>query len=113
MIGRAAGVITVSESIADELMRRYPISRPTVVLNAPELDNAETTTPGLREYLQLGEEQSLAIYVGKLARHRGLTACVRALADMADLHFACIGPSDPEFAASLQQQAAELGVAER
>ncbi len=77
---RAAAVLTVNGSLADELERRLDIPRPSVVLNAqvawippePPLDN-------LREALSLAPATPVVLYHGGFMRDRGLPELIAAM----------------------------------
>lgn len=88
---RCDAVLTVSDSIADWLERRYSIPRPHVVLNAPRSPTARTT-PGIRRVLGLDNSVPLVVYVGLVTVDRGLELCVEALRDLPDVHLATVGP---------------------
>lgn len=75
---RADAVITVSDSIADALARRYGIPRPHVVRNCPE-PAALSGEPHLRRRLGLPLEVPLVLYHGGLSPHRGLHRLIESL----------------------------------
>ena len=76
---RATSILTVCESIAEEIEQRNGVSRPTVLLNCP-------ATPAplpagrnlLRESLGIEEEEPILLYQGGFAPHRGLPTAVLA-----------------------------------
>lgn len=73
---RAAGVITVNPSIADELSRRYGVD-PVVVMNCPPL--SDVRRPGLmRARLALGGRPVL-LHHGSLSDGRGIRHTIDAL----------------------------------
>lgn len=82
-IKHAARVFTVNESIAEEMVRRYGIEKPTVVLNA--LDPPAGFEPGagrydlLRPRLGLAPGWRLVLFQGGLSRHRNLHTLVEAM----------------------------------
>jgi glycosyltransferase involved in cell wall biosynthesis len=117
-IGRCDGIITVSGSIADHLAATYGIERPAVVCNAPDLRAAAEAAKGLgndsiRARLALSEDQPLVVYVGYVAKNRGLDVALEALARMPGVHLAALGPARPEVLQELHQLAASLQVTER
>jgi glycosyltransferase involved in cell wall biosynthesis len=86
---RADHVLTVCDSIAAELERRYAIARPTVLLNCPATANGasadrQTGAPG--EFVSHMTHKSpdgadgepIVLYQGGFAPHRGLETLVRA-----------------------------------
>ncbi|MEF8716483.1 MAG: glycosyltransferase family 4 protein [Candidatus Accumulibacter necessarius] len=116
LIRRAAAVITVCESIADWLSRKYGIARPTVILNTPALDTSGsggTCTETLRSHLGLGDSEKLAVYVGAVTIDRGLENCVEALQYAPGIHMALVGSRYSVTEELLVRLADELGVSER
>ena len=113
LIGRAARVITVSDSIAAHLARVCEIPLPVVVMNSPNLAEQRAALRGLRAQLALAVEVPLAVYVGRLAPQRGVDQVLPVLSAWPQLHLACVGGRDASFAASLVQRAQALGVAAR
>lgn len=77
----ADAVVTVNESIADELAVRYRIDRPTVVMNCPPLgpEPMDRLASPLRTTLGLGE-RLVVLHHGQLAEGRGLREAIAALA---------------------------------
>ncbi len=80
LIGRATAVITVNDSIADELAKRYGVARPIVLRNCPRVGAAPPTREGsgLRAKVGLGPDVPLVLYQGMFMPHRGLENLVRA-----------------------------------
>ena len=82
LAGRADHVLTVCDSIAGELERRYGIARPTVLLNCPAAamaGSAEDAAEMLRTRAGLnGSGDPVVLYQGGFAPHRGLDTLVRA-----------------------------------
>ncbi len=81
MIRRATRVVTVCESIADELERRYRVPHPMVVLNAAPADDrpAEGGHEALRNKVGLeASDQPLILYHGGFAPNRGLEELIEA-----------------------------------
>jgi glycosyltransferase involved in cell wall biosynthesis len=81
LIGRADHVITVCESIADELSARYRIAKPTVLLNCPprpQITSDRDSDP-LRERIDLADRTvPIVLYQGGFTANRGLPQLVRA-----------------------------------
>jgi glycosyltransferase involved in cell wall biosynthesis len=71
---RADHVLTVCDSIAAELERRYGVRRPTVLLNCPAAPGANGRPPGGRG----GKREPIVIYQGGFAPNRGLQTLVRS-----------------------------------
>ena len=78
LIKSADHVITVSDSIGEELKRRYPIKRLTVILNAP---SCRTVRHGLslRDELKIPEFNKIIIYVGNITINRGLEELIQSI----------------------------------
>lgn len=116
LIRRAAGVITVCESIADWLSRKYGIDRPTVILNTPAFDMSEssgTYSETLRTHLGLTDNEKLAVYVGAVTIDRGLENCVEALQYAPGIHLALVGSRYSVTEELLVRLANQFGVSER
>ncbi|MGA3058017.1 MAG: glycosyltransferase [Candidatus Limnocylindrales bacterium] len=73
---KADAVITVNESIAEELRRRYGV-RPLVVMNCPLLGPARKTGK-LRDHLELGS-RPVVLFHGGLSSGRGVEQLVDSL----------------------------------
>jgi glycosyltransferase involved in cell wall biosynthesis len=113
-IGRADAVVTVSDSIAAELARRYGVAKPGVILNAPDYPAAEDEDPvDLRRELDLPADARIALYLGGIVQHRGLEQLIEAAALRPDLAVVMLGPSGDAYRASLEQLAAAHGVSAR
>ena len=116
LIRRAARVITVCESIADWLSRKYGIDRPTVILNTPAFDMSEsagTYSETLRTHLGLTDSEKLAVYVGAVTIDRGLENCVEALQYAPGIHLALVGSRYSVTEELLVRLANQFGVSER
>lgn len=113
LIKRAARVITVSDAIAAYLARVCDILLPVVVMNSPNLAEQARVTRGLRAQLELAAELPLAVYIGRLAPHRGIDQVLPVLSAWPQLHLACVGGRDAAYAADLMQRAQARGVASR
>ncbi len=107
-IGRAAGVITVSPSIATWLQRRYRLRRrPTVVRNAPrtrcaKAPEAPVRRGRLRELANLTDHEQVIAYGGRITTSRGIEETVHALAMLPQtVHFVLLGYGEPDYLARL------------
>jgi glycosyltransferase involved in cell wall biosynthesis len=112
LIGRADRVITVNDSIADELSRRYGVPRPVVVMNCPRVEGVPAReASGLRARVGLGEDVPIVLFQGMFMPHRGLENLVRAARSFARAHLVFMGwgPLRPQ----LEAQAAADGTAGR
>lgn len=78
LIRRADAVITVSEGIADELVRLYGIRRPIVIVNCPEL-SPPVRSNRLREELGIPNNLKIALYQGGVVPGRGIEPFLEAV----------------------------------
>lgn len=109
----AAGVITVSDSIARWLKDKYRLrTLPTVVRNAP--DPIDDVPGRLRELAGLPSEARIISFSGGLNPTRGVDIVVRALPLLPDdVHFVMLGFGSQDYLLELRSLAASLGVADR
>lgn len=79
LIGRADNVVTVSDSLADEFVRRYGIGRPVIVRNVPDRPTSppDASTSALSAHRREGE--MLVLYSGGISPDRGLEALADAV----------------------------------
>jgi glycosyltransferase involved in cell wall biosynthesis len=77
MVPRCAGVITISPPIAQEIRKRYPSSKVTLVRNTP-IYQAVQRTDRLHQYLGLSPDVRIALYQGTLQADRELDRLIRA-----------------------------------
>lgn len=82
LIRRVAGVVCVSDSIADWYANRYRIARPVVVRNVPDpsVQRAAATPHPLRQRLGLGPDAQIFLYQGGFFAGRRLEQFVRVFA---------------------------------
>ena len=115
-IEKAGIVMTVSETISGMLQEDYKLNdRPTVVLNAPRLQQPaiDTDLKTIRTKLGISPSVPLHVYVGAAAPQRGLDAMIEALSYVPDHHIALVvNPSSP-YVIGLREKAIELGVDSR
>jgi len=112
----ADAVVTVSETLADLLMKEHGLAeRPAVVLNTPEAARrSDGEPPDLRALCGVGPDDPLVVYSGAAMAQRGLDIMVKALPRLAGAHIVVIvaRPSSP-YVTELLTLAAELGVGDR
>lgn len=116
VIRRAAGVVTVSPSIADWLQETYRLpERPTLVRNVPRRPLEVAHPAGrLRQLAGLAAETQVIAYGGRLTTSRGIEETLQALALLpADVHFVLLGYGEPDYLATLRTLVEVLGVADR
>ncbi|HET6899799.1 MAG TPA: glycosyltransferase family 4 protein [Vicinamibacteria bacterium] len=93
LIGRADRVITVNDSIAAELSRRYGVAAPRVLRNCPRTLGrrpASAESP-LRERARVPAGRAIVLYQGLYMPHRGLENLVRASAAFEKAHLVFMG----------------------
>ncbi len=78
LIRRTDAVITVSEGIADELVRLYGIRRPVVIVNCPEWSSPGRSNR-LREELGIPGDLKIALYQGGVVSGRGIEPFLEAV----------------------------------
>lgn len=109
---RAAVVVTVCDSIAAWLSRRYDLRRPPVVLRNIPLPS-RTSSRDVRALAGLTDERVL-LYTGRVMEGRGLEFAVRSLHALPeDVVLVLMGYGDPAYGAALASLAARQGVADR
>lgn len=107
LIRKANAVITVNESIADELSRRYRIKTPTVVMNAPSLANKPVKRNAnlLREALHVNSDYRLLLYLGLITFNRGLEKMIESLIYLPDCYLVLMGYGTDEYKKQLLEVA--------
>lgn len=112
LIRRADSVITVSESLADEIARRYGVPRPTVLRNIP-LAHADHGGRDLRRELAIPAERRLIVFLGRQDPGRGLEPLIEAIARLPDCSLALMGDGPEAYVGRLRELIAALGLGER
>ena len=108
-IKKADAVVTVNESIANELVNRYGINKPEIVMNTAKID--KTAHPvNLRQRFNLTSKYVL-IYQGILRSGQGITRSIKAIAGLPDVSLVIIGdgPNLPE----IEKQVDKLNLRDR
>jgi len=116
LLPACAGVITVSESIANWMREEYGVEQPTLVMNTPALDwrsHVPEFGRDIRGVLGIPPHTPLVVYVGSVTIDRGLENCVEALAYLPGVHLACVGPRYEVTARILRETAERLGLQDR
>ncbi|WBC15494.1 glycosyltransferase family 4 protein [Micromonospora sp. WMMA1998] len=130
-VGHADAVVTVSDTLADLLVRDHDLpERPTVVLNAP-VATAEVVpppvvgsvvvaspgaeaAPDLRARCGLAADTPLLVYSGAMAPQRGVDTVVEALPRLPGVHLALVvGDPAAGYVRRVVARAARHGVADR
>lgn len=115
-------LITVSDGIGDLYAERYQGPRPTIVMNAPEVDISAlhlgiTLREGLlsvRDQVGLGGEVPLIVFTGGIQRaHRGVDKVLESLLHLPDAHLVSLGPRHTSNDEWFLNTAIEIGVEKR
>jgi len=107
-------IITVSDSIADCLVKQYDVNRPLVYLNVGagvKKDNHKA--PNSRHDYGLPESVKIGIYVGMLTVGRGIEEMLDAVALTPGLHVAILGNASMFRISSLRQKTQNLHISAR
>ena len=93
LIGRADRVITVNDSIAAELARRYGVATPRVLRNCPRTfgRRPDPSQSSLRERARLPAGIPIVLYQGLYMPHRGLENLVKAAGRFRRAHLVLMG----------------------
>jgi glycosyltransferase involved in cell wall biosynthesis len=115
LIRRTDAVITVNESIADELSRRYRIRTPTVVMNTPSrtFHPVNRNVTSLRESLGIKSDYRLLLYAGLITFNRGLENLIQSLVYLPDCHLVFMGYGNDEYKKHLLELTRRIGVESR
>lgn len=110
LIRRVDGVIVVSDSIADILVQRYGIKRPTVVFNCPPYKEYRRTTI-IRDLLNIKEVKKIVLYQGIISSGRGLENLIEASRYLDDAVVVLIGGGNLK--GELKRKVKEEGLEEK
>ena len=115
LIRKCDKVITVNESIAELLCRRYGISDVEVIMNTPPMQFFPPENIGcdLREILRISDDKKIAIYVGSIQRNRGLENLLRSMIFLDSVHLVLMGYGDKEVLDELERIATKNGLSDR
>jgi len=94
-IPQVDAMITVSPSIREWYMQRFPGVPVTLVRNIPHLSEIQVAPEPLRERLGVQEEALLFIYLGGLGRGRGIEIALEAFSDVRVPHHVLFMGSGP------------------
>jgi glycosyltransferase involved in cell wall biosynthesis len=112
----ADAAITVSDELATTLQTNHRLAqRPTVVLNAPEMEaTGPAAAPDIRKMCDVDPATPLLVYSGAAAPQRGLDIMVESLPQMPEVHVAFVVALPPsKYVKSLVAKAAALSVEDR
>ena len=114
LIGQADAVITVSGSIADELVHRYRIANPVLVLNCPRYQDMSAGSDYLRQRLGLQPATRIILSQGAVLPARGQVELVQSLALLPEEYrLVFLGFNLGTFQERIRQEIAHLGLHSR
>ncbi|MBQ1041133.1 glycosyltransferase family 4 protein [Micromonospora sp. C72] len=114
-VGHADAVVTVSDTLADLLVRDHALpERPTVILNAPVTAALDEDAPDLRKRCGLPQGTPLLVYSGAMAVQRGVDTVVEALPLLPGVHLALVvAAPDAAYVRQVVARGARHGVGDR
>ncbi|HBC45583.1 MAG TPA: hypothetical protein DEO84_10260 [candidate division Zixibacteria bacterium] len=110
LIGKSEKVITINESIADELVRRYGIEKPEVIRNVGRLPK-DIKPANLYSKYAISEDWKILIYQGVLRRGQGLRYLLEVMAGLE--HIALVIVGDGSIETELRNDVARLNLSDR
>ena len=113
LIARADAVITVNQSIGEELSRRYGIAPPTIVRNADRFRHPRSTADGgggLRASLNIPSKAVVFLYQGGLVPGRNLETLVAAFQEMRGQRAVLAMLGDGPLKAMLERRVQRMGI---
>lgn len=79
LIKKPDAIITVCNSISEELSKRYKVSVSQIIMNCPENVFSGKKTNYIRKSLSINEKTTVLIYQGGLNRGRGIPTLISAM----------------------------------
>lgn len=115
LIRRADAVMTVNESIADEISQRYHIKTPTVVMNATPRSNGviKSDVNLLRDALGIKPDYYMLLYLGLLTFNRGIEKMIQSLEYLPKCHLVLMGYGTDWYKKQLRDLILKNGVESR
>jgi len=115
LVRRCNAIITVSESIATELAKRYRIPHPYVIINAPSLakTSINTAVQSLRKSLDISDQYKILLYSGGLTFGRGLAKTIESLQYLPSCYFVMMGYGSEDYVKYLRELAIKHNVVSR
>ncbi len=110
LIGKAARVVTINDSIAAELCRRYRIKKPDVIRNVAKSPNSIKPLD-LRRKFGIPDDRKIIVYQGVLRRGQGLLYQLDILQHLDGVVMMFIGGGPIE--SKLQEKSSRLGLDDR
>ena len=109
LIYKADAIVTVNESIADELVKRYNIKKPEVVMNTAR-SRGEIKPVDLRQKFNLNSRFVL-IFQGVLRSGQGIRRSLKAIAELPDVAVVFVG--DGPYKLEIEKYITRLGIQDR
>ena len=115
LIRRTDAVMTVNESIADELSQRYHIKKPAVIMNAPSRSNGviKSDVNLLRDALGIKPDYYMLLYLGFLTFNRGIEKMIQSLEYLPKCHLVLMGYGTDWYKKQLRDLILKNGVESR
>jgi glycosyltransferase involved in cell wall biosynthesis len=110
LVRRVQRITVVNDEIGDVMRRRYQARIDAVILNCAPL-NENTTALSLRDQLGIPQGETVVVYSGALAPHRGLEHSVLALKELDRTSLVLLG--EGELQEKLERLAAHEGLGGR
>jgi glycosyltransferase involved in cell wall biosynthesis len=115
LVRRSDHIITVNESIAGILSKRYCVMKPSVITNTPILKK-EILRVGqvnlLRKEIGIADTRRVLLYVGAISINRGIENVIRCIKLLPECHLVLMGYGDDAYKKQLMTIAHECGVAD-
>lgn len=108
---RSDAVITVNQSIAEHMERRYGIDRVDVVMNIPDVQSGASDGADVLDIRHIPSPR--LFYCGNVTFNRGLEESVRALVHLPEAALVVVGQARGGYDDELRALAASLGVGDR
>jgi len=113
LIKSADHIITVSESIGQELKKRYFVKQLTVLINTPS-SHVVRQALSLRDLLRIPQTDRIVLYLGSITFNRGLEELIRSIPYLNHCVVVLMGYAlKPEYSAKLRQLAKEIGAEDK
>ena len=110
LIKKTDNNITVCESIAQELKRRYHIQNVEIIRNVPGLQIIRNT-PRLHNMLGIKESNRIILYIGGITVHRGLEELIQSIVYLKSCVVVFMGYArNTKYREDLEQLARDIGV---
>jgi glycosyltransferase involved in cell wall biosynthesis len=92
IVNSSTSVLTVSEPIAEQYLKRYPkLKKITVIRNLPNLRTVETKLP---QTLQIHYKQKVVLFFGYFMEGRGLANLLHAIAEIPEVSVLLVGEGE-------------------